>query len=147
GKGASGSAHVHLLLAPGYEDVEDDHKKHTRDHANHCHIIHLATPFRVGVPSYWKNRLKFRLMLMTAGANNTINILGKMNKARGKIILMVVLAANSSASCRRFRRRPSAKALREREMGVPKRSVCTSMLTKERTTSRSVRAAMLRQAS
>src|SRR5664280_1568379 len=57
-------------------------------------------------------------MVIIAGPSRTMNMLGKMNKTSGKTSFTVVLAAISSASCRRFMRIPSEKVVSALEIGV-----------------------------
>src|SRR6478609_3461635 len=70
-------------------------------------------------------------------------MLGKMNNTSGKRSFTPVLAASSSAACIRRERNVSAKTPSAWAMGVPKRSVCTSMVTNCRMNSISRRSAML----
>ncbi len=58
-----------------------------------------------------------------AGPITTTPMAGKMQKTRGGTNLMVVLAALSSAFCRRCVRNASEKAPSDLAIGVPKRSV------------------------
>ena len=77
----------------------------------------------------------------------TTRMEGKMNKARGTTILIVVLAAASSARCRRSVRKESECTRRACAMLVPKRSVCTRVVTSARISSTPVREIKLCSAS
>ena len=53
-----------------------------------------------------------------AGPSNTIPIAGAMNNAKGKSSLIVVLAAASSAFCRRSTRKASENVASDFESGI-----------------------------
>ena len=73
--------------------------------------------------SYLPKVEKVLISVMIAGISVTIKMLGKMKRTKGKISLIVVLAASSSACCLRWVRSESEKTLSDLEIGVPNRSV------------------------
>ena len=77
----------------------------------------------------------------------TTNIAGKMQKTSGKISLIVVLAAASSARCRRLVRMVSAWIRSAWATEVPNRSVWISMPVSDAMSARPVRSARFRSAS
>src|SRR5574338_330259 len=71
-----------LLLPSLNQDEENNHKEHARDDADQSHIIHLAycaSLAQSGLPAYLKSCSRLLLILMTAGARSTMNIIGKIN--------------------------------------------------------------------
>src|SRR5271165_130669 len=94
-----------------------------------------------------KNSLNCSEITMIAGPRVTRNKVGKIKKTRGKISLTVVFAACSSICCTRCVRIVSECVRRVFAMLVPNCSDCTSVDTRLRTTSTSVRSDMFRQAS
>ena len=64
--------------------------------------------------------------MMIAGPNTTTKIAGKVKKTSGGIILMVVLAARSSARCLRLIRNESENTRSDWATLVPNRSVWIS---------------------
>src|SRR5579863_9259505 len=119
-----------MFLAAHDDDAQQAHRHQRGNHPNHGDCIHGFLPSRRAHTAYLNSASMFLEIRMTAGPSSTTNTLGKMNSTSGKISFTVVLAANSSACCRRLWRTPSAKTRNARTSGVPKRSVCANMWTK-----------------
>src|SRR5690606_13248027 len=76
--------------------------------------------------------LSMRTIWITVVPRTTTNSAGKMQSTSGKTSLTVVLAAASSARCRRFCRSVSAWTRSACATEVPKRSVWMSIVARER---------------
>src|SRR5260370_39310398 len=113
-----------FLLHPVNEDDKADDRENPCNHSNQCSVIHSSPrlDLRTTTQPFIKCAKK-SLRRTIAGPTTTTPIAGKMQKTRGGTSLIVVLAALSSAFCRRCVRNASEKAPNDLAIGVPNRSV------------------------
>src|SRR5438105_9660517 len=114
---AAGLLLARSLLFHSVNQGDQNYYRHNSSNYSHqSYAIHFAYPpvsrtlfrfsnllFFVLYRSHLQSArcLRFSMMVMNAGTRMTIPILGKIKNTSGGISLMVVLAASSSAFCRR----------------------------------------------
>ena len=82
------------------------------------------------IPGYWFIPCSPDMMFSTAGARSTMKMHGKMHSTSGKMILILVFDAASSACCFRLVRMSSENLVNAFAIGVPNRSVCVKHVDK-----------------